>query len=457
MKCDACPRITEPYGVLEAATLMESYIPGSGSITIRGEKFSSAGNTVIIEQLDNQQVTHPYPLPPDSAWSESATQINARLPQELITDRAAWLYVIDAQGRKSNLIRLLTNDPCANCGPGIRPVLGVVNRVSQTADFHPGTTIEIRGAGFATTGNQVIVEQSDKRYLLPRSSIVAEKSTSIAASLPAALLPGHATVYVIDATGRESGAPELTIISNPVTTVSAASYNTSALAAEAIVAAFGTSLATSTLGATTLPLPISLTGTTVTIKDSAGIERAAPLFFVSPNQINYQVPQATASGTATVTITSGDGSVSTGSAQLAAVAPGLFTADATGQGIAAAVAIRVKADGSQIYEPIAQLNPAQNKFIATPIDLGPDLGSNTDQVFLVLFGTGFRFRSALSSVTAKIGGLDAAVSFAGAQGELVGLDQLNLRLPRALTGRGVSDVVITVDGKAANTVTVSVR
>ena len=62
------------------------------------------------------------------------------------------------------------------------------------------------------------------------------------------------------------------------------------LASEAIAAAFGTGLATTTSAATTLPLPTQLAGTTVKIKDSAGIERLAPLFFVSPTQVNYQIP-----------------------------------------------------------------------------------------------------------------------------------------------------------------------
>ena len=117
----------------------------------------------------------------------------------------------------------------------------------------------------------------------------------------------------------------------------------------------------------------------------------------------------------------------------------------------------VKADGTQIYEPIARFDQAQNKFVAVPIDLGPDLGNATDQVFLLLFGTGFRNRSALSAVTCKIGGTDAEVLYAGLQGDFVGLDQSNVRIPRSLKGRGEVDVVMTVDGKAANTVRVNLK
>ena len=51
-------------------------------------------------------------------------------------------------------------------------------------------------------------------------------------------------------------------------------------------------------------------------------------------------------------------------------------------------------------------------------------------------------------------GLAAPVLYAGAQGELAGLDQVNVALPRALAGRGEVELGLTVDGKAANAVRV---
>ncbi len=241
------------------------------------------------------------------------------------------------------------------------------------------------------------------------------------------------------------------------TSVSAASYQQAPLAAESIVSAFGSSMATTTLAASSNPLPMTLAGTTVKVRDSAGNERQAPLFFVSPTQINYLLPAGTANGQATVTITSGDGAVSTGAAQIATVAPGLFTADASGRGLAAAVALRVKADGAQSFEPVAQFDVTQNKFVAVPIDLGADLGTMSDQVFLLLFGTGIRNRSALSAVAAKLGGVDCQAPYAGAQGGFAGLDQINVRLSRSLIGRGEVDVALTVDGQAANIVKVQIK
>jgi hypothetical protein len=68
--------------------------------------------------------------------------------------------------------------------------------------------------------------------------------------------------------------------------------------------------------------------------------------------------------------------------------------------LAAADALRVRADGSQSFESIARFDATQNQFVATPLDLGPE----TDRVFLLLFGTGIRFRSAPPAVGLKIGG-----------------------------------------------------
>lgn len=240
----------------------------------------------------------------------------------------------------------------------------------------------------------------------------------------------------------------------PVTSVSAASFSGAELAAESIAAALGAGLATTTQIATTVPLPTTLAGTTVKVRDSAGTTRDAPLFFVAPQQVNYLVPVGTAPGAATVTITSGSGAVSTGTAQIAAVAPGPFTANASGQGVTAAVALRVKPDGTQINEPVAEFDHAQNRFVARPIDLGPD----GEQVFLILFGTGFRNRSSLSAVSASVGGATVESLFAGAQGDFVGLDQANVGpLPRSLAGRGEVDLAFRVDGKPGNLVRISFK
>lgn len=238
-----------------------------------------------------------------------------------------------------------------------------------------------------------------------------------------------------------------------VTSVSSANYLPAWFATSAITSAFGSNLATATMVANTTPLPIQLAGTSVKVKDSAGTERFAPLFFVSPTQINYQLPPGTATGLATIMMTSANGNSIIEQGIIFTTNPGLFTADASGAGLAAAVAFRVKAGGAQSYEPVARFDSAQNGFVAMPIDLGPA----TDQVFLLLFGTGIRNNSTSLPVTARIGGVNAPVGFAGAQGEFVGLDQVNVQLPRGLAGRGEVEVVLTVDAQTANAVKISIK
>ncbi|MFN0124211.1 MAG: hypothetical protein ACKV2V_27240, partial [Blastocatellia bacterium] len=207
--------------------------------------------------------------------------------------------------------------------------------------------------------------------------------------------------------------------------VSAASYAGTTIAREAIAAAFGVSMANGSQGAMTLPLPLSLAGTTITIRDSAAVEHSAPLFYASPTQLNYLIPPAATTGPATLIINSADGGVSTHTLRIADVAPALFTADASGAGLPAGYLIRQRGT-AQTFEAIGVYNAAQNRYAPAPIDLGPD----TDQVFLVLFGTGFRYRSALAGVNARIGNVVAETGFAGPVAGFAGLDQINIRIPR---------------------------
>lgn len=234
--------------------------------------------------------------------------------------------------------------------------------------------------------------------------------------------------------------------------VSAASYG-GELAADSIVAAFGLNLAASTAAATSLPLPTTLAGVTVKVTDSEQVTRDAPLFFVSPTQINYLVPADSKAGLAKLIVYNGERVVATSEAPITPVAPALFTANASGQGAPAAVALRVRANGSQSVEPVARYDAAQQQYVPVPIDLGPP----GEQVFLILFGTGWRARAEPVEAAAFIGDELGEVLFVGAAPGFAGLDQLNVRLPRSLAGKGTVSVLLMGDSRAANTVTINLR
>lgn len=230
---------------------------------------------------------------------------------------------------------------------------------------------------------------------------------------------------------------------------SAASYDQSALAAESIAVLSGQGLATDTASATGA-LPTTLAGTTVRVADSAGVERLAPLFYASPHQINYQIPADTRTGSALVTIRSADGNVATGNMQIEIIAPGLFSANATGQGVAAAVALRVKPDGTQLFEAVSEWDAARQQFVPVAIDVSRD----ADQMFLILFGTGIRYRNRMGEAAVRIGNQSVNVLYAGRQGDFAGLDQVNIPLPKTLMRQGEVDVVLKLDGKTTNTVNI---
>lgn len=191
----------------------------------------------------------------------------------------------------------------------------------------------------------------------------------------------------------------------------------------------------------------------VQVRDSTGREANAPMFYSGPGQVNFQLHAGLALGPATVRVLSGSGVIANGAVEIVTVAPGVFAANANGRGVAAAAAQRVTPDNTQSYEPVARYDPAQSRFVAVPIDLD----SETDQIFLVLFGTGWRYRSAESAVKVTVGGVEVPVTYAGLQPTLAGVDQINARLPRSLRGRGEVDVVVTVDGRTANTVRINIK
>jgi uncharacterized protein (TIGR03437 family) len=236
-----------------------------------------------------------------------------------------------------------------------------------------------------------------------------------------------------------------------VTSVSSADGSLT-LAPEAIAEAFGSNLATKLEVATGVPLPTNIGGTTVAVTDAGGIVRQAELFFVSPTQVNYQIPPGVAAGTAVVTVSLNGDPVSTGTVPIAAVSPGLYTATADGKGVAAALAVTFHADGTSAFVYTFQCTSATS---CTPLPI--DLGLTTDTVVLELFGTGIRGRSSLANVTCKIGTTTVPVQYAGAQFGYVGLDQVNITLPKTFRGTGAANVALTVDGQAANVVAISFK
>lgn len=238
-----------------------------------------------------------------------------------------------------------------------------------------------------------------------------------------------------------------------VSLVSAASFGRDGVAPGSIVSLFGSQLAERTEQASAVPLPTALAGATVELRDAAGVTRPLELFFVSPTQINAAIPSDVAVGPASFRVRTPGGLIRSGVLSVTRVAPGLFTADGSGAGMASGYVVRSRPGGGSTNEAIAERDAATGRFRPLPIELG---GSG-DTVHLILYGTGFRGYTGAANVLAQIGDTAVPVEYAGRVERNVGLDQINLRLPRELAGRGELSVVLTVDGRAANEVRVAIR
>ena len=115
----------------------------------------------------------------------------------------------------------------------------------------------------------------------------------------------------------------------------------------------------------------------------------------------------------------------------------------------AAYVTRVAPGDVQTLEAIFALQ--SGSYVPVPIDLSRP----TDQVYLILFGTGIR--GAGGNVTVTVGGVSVPVTYAGPQEQYLGLDQINVLLPTKLAGAGTVNIVLTAATKVSNAIYVVIQ
>ena len=200
-----------------------------------------------------------------------------------------------------------------------------------------------------------------------------------------------------------------------------------------------------------MPLPTSLGGTSVSITDSSGAKTALPLFYAGPTQINAEIPATVKAGAATLTVTTSTAGAQSGSVTLAAIAPGLFTANQTGKDVAAAQFVTNLPNGTQTTVNIFSCSGGAGTCAGVPLDVTAGASA------LVLYGTGIQNRASLSDVTVTIGNQNFPAAYAGPAPNYAGEDQVNVLLPASLAGTGNANVTVTVAGVASNTVTIDLQ
>ncbi len=198
-------------------------------------------------------------------------------------------------------------------------------------------------------------------------------------------------------------------------------------------------------------LPTTLHGAQVQLTDSQSVTTFAPLVYVSPSRIYYQVPSSVASGRVDVQVLKDGTAVSAGVLEVQPLAPVIFTANGSTSGVASAVVRRVKPTGATTYEPVAHYDPSQGKYVATPINFA------SDSLSLILYGTGFAQLPGTAQASVRLNGTPMSVTSAGATGQFPGLDQITIALPSSLAGSGAATLSSTLGGIAANDVTIAFK
>ena len=234
--------------------------------------------------------------------------------------------------------------------------------------------------------------------------------------------------------------------------VNGASFSQDAVVGPGSIASlFGTNLAADTEAAAALPLPFTLAGTQVLVN-----EVPAPLFFVSPLQINFQMPATAAGSTVHVAVVSSGVRGLTATVNVAPEVPGIFTTSASGTGQGAVLLansdVIAAASGSipgRTSQPVARgeivsifctglgaVDPA--------VEAGQPAGDSPASVTLM-------------TPVVLVGGVPTDVLFSGLAPGFVGLYQVNVRIPETAPVGDAVSLQIQIGGQSSNIATIAVE
>ncbi len=272
-------------------------------------------------------------------------------------------------------------------------------------------------AGSAVLGTVVLTAGSGKSTAtlnLAASGLVVGGNTVSAQYSGSISYAGATASTSITVTTASSGPPTITSVAN------GASFRTS-YAPGMLLSIFGSQLAPANASAASVPLPAQLAGVSVTING-----QSAPLLYVSPSQLNIQLPyEVTPNATATVVVNN-NGNTGTSSLTPSAAGPGIFvdsqfepvpgTSGTRGQ------IVTLFVTGAGVVTPLIATGTAPAA--GTPV-------ANLPQP--------------QGKLTVTVGGLPATVQFAGIPAGLVGVVQVNYEIPTSVP-LGVNPVVVQVAG-----------
>ncbi|HYM11191.1 MAG TPA: SBBP repeat-containing protein [Bryobacterales bacterium] len=345
-------------------------------------------------------------------------------------------------GGLSNVAPFVINNPApaiASLAPASAPAGGTA------------FTLTVNGVGFALGA---VVRWNGSARPTTFLSGTQLRASIAAADIAAA---GAAQVTVLNPTpgGGSSGVAVFTISAAPVISpsgvVNAASFGGGQpIAAGTIAAVFGSNLAGAIVQASTLPLPPALAGVSVLVNG-----QPAPLFFVSPLQINFLVPwEVQGQSQISVSVQSGGVTSAAQTVNLTPAGPALFATNqqGTGQGavlISGTASLAAPAGAYPGSRPVRR-----GEYIEI---YGVGLGAVTNQPASGAAALSSPLSSTTTMPVVTIGGAPATVIFSGLAPGFAGLYQVNVQVPDNALAGNAAPVALSVGGVNANTVTIAVQ
>ncbi len=325
-------------------------------------------------------------------------------------------------------------------------------------------TFEVENAGSGVLGWTATAALQSGGNWLSVSPLSGTASSTLtvevnSAGLTEGTYTGTVTIAALDGSNA-TNSPQVLMVSLSVGApvigqdgvVNGASFSIDAVNSPgSIVSLFGVNLATTTALADQLPLPTTLGGTQVLVD-----EVPAPLFFVSPLQINFQIPPGVSGTTVQVVVVSNGVRGLTATVEVAPEIPGIFTTTQQGSGQGAVllantdvIAAPAGSIPGRMTQPVARgeivsifctgLGPTD-----PPVEAGQPAGSSPPSQTLI-------------TPVVLVEGVPAEVLFSGLAPGFVGLYQVNVRIAAATPAGDAVTLQIQIGGQSSNMATIAVQ
>jgi uncharacterized protein (TIGR03437 family) len=416
-----------------------------------GLALDSAGNLYIADTLNSviRRVEKNGNIYTHVGGTSGTSGTSGRLknPTGICFDRSGALYIADTGNRR---IAKFANNQLTNFAGNGNLGSGGDGDLATKAQFNNPTGVAADAAGniyIADSNNGRIRKVTTDGYIytIAGSGAIGYTgdgglATSAALNFPRGVaVDADGKVYIADSVIRVL-TPTVPVAGGVSNTASGVTRISPGALASIYGSEFGNTTAQGELGLVSNALPTTINSVGVTVN---GV--LAPLLYVSPGQINFQVPWKTvanSSGNAAVAVVINGGSSNVIQVALQSAAPGLFLSDSSAivqnQDYSLNDDAHPAAPGSTIVAYLTGSGPVS----PAAVDGTPTTSSTLTYI--------------TSSSSARIGTADAQVSFAGLTPGFIGLVQCNIVVPPTLTP-GIYPLTVTIDGQTSNSGNIVVK